>query len=136
MKTVQKDAVINFADFKLKEEDGLIPLLMIKVHSTDEANEDVWAEVQKLFDKYYENKQNCRMVIDLTKTQMIFSMTYMQQWSDFFKKNRKYLREHVKYVAFISENQLFKNLFSIMINLNKPQIPFYVINSKKDIEPL
>lgn len=138
MKTIDKQHVPGFAEFKLKvdtNDTNTIPLLMVNIYEESDTSQDVWGSVQSIFDKYYTDNQKCRMVIDLSKTQMLFSMPYMQQWSNFFKHNRKYLREHVKYVAFISENTLFASLFNMMININKPQIPFYVIKSKADIQP-
>lgn len=126
--------MLNFAKIKLKyDEDVAIPILSVKIVLDQEIDHDQWNAIQSIFDEYHDTKLRCRIVVDLSKIQSIFSMSYMSKWITFFHTNRKYLRECVSYVAFISENFIFKQLFNILKEINPPVIPFYVLASKHEI---
>lgn len=135
MRTVEKTEIKDFASVKLKiddDKDNVIPVLIFSVKSENEATDAQWQHVQQIVDKYYASKQNCRIIIDLSKTTMIFSLPYIKNWSEFFKTNRYYLKEHVSYVAFVSDNTLMKNMLKVAINITPSKIPFYVAETKKE----
>ena len=134
MKTIEKKTVEDFADFKIKKSSDDQVFIMIKVAATGEAQAKQWEEVQSIFDTYQKEQVCGKMVIDLSQSSAsTFSLPYIQRWSVFFKENRKYLRECLTYVAFVSDSMLFRNVFNIAITLNPPQIPFHVVASKKEL---
>ena len=134
MKTIEKKTVNDFAEFKIKKSSDNLVFIMIKVTSTGEAHPDQWAQVQSIFDTYAKEQVCGKMVIDLSQSSAsTFSLPYIQRWSVFFKDNRKYLRECLTYVAFVSDSTLFRTVFSVAISLSPPQIPFHVVASKKEL---
>ena len=135
MKTAEKVNILNFASVKFKvgeEKDNVLPVLMFNVKSESEATDEQWKQVQQIIDKYYEDQKNCRIIVDLSKTTMLFSLPYMQKWSQFFKTNRHYLKDHVSYVAFVSGNHLMRNMINVAITMNPSKTPFYVAGTKNE----
>lgn len=137
MKTLEKEKIEGFAIIKLKtseKNDDEIPIFSIKVICNEEANEKQWQAVQEIIDKYKMRVDKCRMLIDLTETKLVFTMQYMQKWISFFRSNKQYLRDRALFVAFVSENTVFKKLLQIALVTSKPVVPFFVIESKRDMK--
>lgn len=135
MKTIDRIEIPNFANVKYKVDDEnneVKPVLMFIVKSESEATEEQWQKVQQVINRYHQDKKNCRLIVDLSKSTMVFSLPYIQKWSEFFKINRNYLKEHVSYVSFISDNILINNMIKVAISLNPSKIPFHVVRDKRE----
>lgn len=131
MKTIEACTIPGFATVKLKDEGNDVPCLILKSASNSEASEDDWDQLQTIIDTFASRQVQCRMFIDISKATMSLTMSYIQRWSKFFHHNRHYLRECVRFVAFITENMLYQNLIRVGIALYNPIVPFHVVDTKE-----